>query len=323
MKTPTANKTEIPTKPSNRNSFAFRARRDWQRNWELYVIIIPVLIYFILFQYKPMYGALIAFKNYKPALGFFGSPWVGLDNFTRFFTSPFFGRLVRNTLLLSFELLLFGFPAPIILALLINEVHHEGFKKSVQTLTYLPHFISTVVMVGIMLILLSPSNGIYGNLARVLGVQNPVNIMGEASAFQHVYVWSDVWQHAGWDSIIYIAALAAVDPSLYEAATVDGASKIQRLWHIDVPFLIPTAVILLIMRAGNVMNLGFEKVYLMQNPLNTSISEVISTYVYKIGMISNQYSLSAAVNLFNTVINFVLLLLVNGFSKKLGDTSLW
>ena len=156
-----------------------------------------------------------------------------------------------------------------------------------------------------------------------LGVQNPVNIMGEASAFQHVYVWSDVWQHAGWDSIIYIAALAAVDPSLYEAATVDGASKIQRLWHIDVPFLIPTAVILLIMRAGNVMNLGFEKVYLMQNPLNTSISEVISTYVYKIGMISNQYSLSAAVNLFNTVINFVLLLLVNGFSKKLGDTSLW
>ena len=148
MKTPTANKTEIPTKPSNRNSFAFRARRDWQRNWELYVIIIPVLIYFILFQYKPMYGALIAFKNYKPALGFFGSPWVGLDNFTRFFTSPFFGRLVRNTLLLSFELLLFGFPAPIILALLINEVHHEGFKKSVQTLTYLPHFISLIVVVG-------------------------------------------------------------------------------------------------------------------------------------------------------------------------------
>ena len=289
----------------------------------LFLMFIPVILYFVIFCYVPMYGVIISFQDYYPRLGITGSEWVGFKHFEKLFTGRYFFPVLRNTLIISIGKLLFGFPAPIILCLLLNEVRSLKFKKVVQTISYLPHFISTVVMVGIMLILLSPSNGIYGNLARVLGVQNPVNIMGEASAFQHVYVWSDVWQHAGWDSIIYIAALAAVDPSLYEAATVDGASKIQRLWHIDVPFLIPTAVILLIMRAGNVMNLGFEKVYLMQNPLNTSISEVISTYVYKIGMISNQYSLSAAVNLFNTVINFVLLLLVNGFSKKLGDTSLW
>ena len=285
----------------------YRAGRGIQRNWGLYLLLLPAVVLLFCFNYLPMYGVQIAFRDFSPSQGIQGSPWVGL----------------ANTVSLSLYSLIAGFPFPIILALMVNQIRVKRFKQVLQVVTYLPHFISTVVMVGIMLILLSPSNGIYGNLARVLGVQNPVNIMGEASAFQHVYVWSDVWQHAGWDSIIYIAALAAVDPSLYEAATVDGASKIQRLWHIDVPFLIPTAVILLIMRAGNVMNLGFEKVYLMQNPLNTSISEVISTYVYKIGMISNQYSLSAAVNLFNTVINFVLLLLVNGFSKKLGDTSLW
>ena len=306
-----------------RRTIPMRIARELRRNCYVYLMALPVIAYYLLFCYGPMYGAQIAFRNFTAFKGITGSEWVGMKWFVNFIQGPYFSRVMVNTLLISLYQLVFGFPAPILLALLLNELGNERFKRVVQSIVYLPHFISTVVMVGIMLILLSPSNGIYGNLARVLGVQNPVNIMGEASAFQHVYVWSDVWQHAGWDSIIYIAALAAVDPSLYEAATVDGASKIQRLWHIDVPFLIPTAVILLIMRAGNVMNLGFEKVYLMQNPLNTSISEVISTYVYKIGMISNQYSLSAAVNLFNTVINFVLLLLVNGFSKKLGDTSLW
>ena len=294
-----------------------------KRSGSLYLLMLPSLVIMFLFTYIPMYGVTIAFKDFTPSQGIMGSSWAGLKYFRQYFNSYQFWITIKNTLVISLYSIVVTFPLPIALALMCNQMARKGFKKFFQVSTYLPHFISTVVMVGIMLILLSPSNGIYGNLARVLGVQNPVNIMGEASAFQHVYVWSDVWQHAGWDSIIYIAALAAVDPSLYEAATVDGASKIQRLWHIDVPFLIPTAVILLIMRAGNVMNLGFEKVYLMQNPLNTSISEVISTYVYKIGMISNQYSLSAAVNLFNTVINFVLLLLVNGFSKKLGDTSLW
>ena len=301
----------------------YRAGRGIRRNWGLYLLLLPAVVLLFCFNYLPMYGVQIAFKEFSPSQGIQGSPWVGLENFQKFFNSFQSKNLIWNTVSLSLYSLIAGFPFPIILALMVNQIRVKRFKQVLQVVTYLPHFISTVVMVGIMLILLSPSNGIYGNLARVFGVQNPTNIMGEASAFQHVYVWSDVWQHAGWDSIIYIAALAAVDPSLYEAATVDGASKIQRLWHIDLPFLIPTAVILLIMRAGNVMNLGFEKVYLMQNPLNTSISEVISTYVYKIGMISNQYSLSAAVNLFNTVINFVLLILVNGFSKKLGDTSLW
>ena len=302
---------------------AIHTCRGIRRNWGLYLLLLPALVLLFCFNYLPMYGVQIAFKDFTPANGIEGSPWVGFANFQTFFNSFQSKNLIWNTITLSLYSLIAGFPFPIFLALMMNQIRVKRFKQTLQVVTYLPHFISTVVMVGIMLILLSPSNGIYGNLAHALGIQSPPNIMGQASAFQHIYVWSDVWQHAGWDSIIYIAALAAIDPTLYEAATVDGASKFQRLIYIDLPFLIPTAVILLIMRAGNIMNLGFEKVYLMQNPLNTSISEVISTYVYKIGMISNQYSLAAAVNLFNTIINFVLLVLVNGVSKKLGDTSLW
>ena len=302
---------------------ALHTCRGIRRNWGLYLLLLPALVLLFCFNYLPMYGVQIAFKDFTPSNGIEGSPWVGFANFQTFFNSFQSKNLIWNTITLSLYSLIAGFPFPIFLALMMNQIRVKRFKQTLQVVTYLPHFISTVVMVGIMLILLSPSNGISGNLAHALGIQSPPNIMGQAGAFQHIYVWSDVWQHAGWDSIIYIAALAAIDPTLYEAATVDGASKFQRLIYIDLPFLIPTAVILLIMRAGNIMNLGFEKVYLMQNPLNTSISEVISTYVYKIGMISNQYSLSAAVNLFNTIINFVLLVLVNGVSKKLGDTSLW
>lgn len=302
---------------------AIHTCRGIRRNWGLYLLLLPAVVLLFCFNYLPMYGVQIAFKDFTPSNGIEGSPWVGFANFQTFFNSFQSKNLIWNTITLSLYSLIAGFPFPIFLALMMNQIRVKRFKQTLQVVTYLPHFISTVVMVGIMLILLSPSSGIYGNLAHALGIQSPPNIMGQAGAFQHIYVWSDVWQHAGWDSIIYIAALAAIDPTLYEAATVDGASKFQRLIYIDLPFLIPTAVILLIMRAGNIMNLGFEKVYLMQNPLNTSISEVISTYVYKIGMISNQYSLSAAVNLFNTIINFVLLVLVNGVSKKLGDTSLW
>lgn len=224
----------------------YRAGRGIRRNWGLYLLLLPAVVLLFCFNYLPMYGVQIAFKDFSPSQGIQGSPWVGLENFQKFFNSFQSKNLIWNTVSLSLYSLIAGFPFPIILALMVNQIRVKRFKQVLQVVTYLPHFISTVVMVGIMLILLSPSNGIYGNLARVFGVQNPTNIMGEASAFQHVYVWSDVWQHAGWDSIIYIAALAAVDPSLYEAATVDGASKIQRLWHIDLPFLIPTAVILLI-----------------------------------------------------------------------------
>lgn len=270
-----------------------------------------------------MYGIQIAFKDFAPKTGIEGSPWVGWEHFQTFFNSFQVKSLFTNTISLSLYSLIAGFPFPIILALAMNQIRVKRFKQTLQVATYLPHFISTVVMVGMLLVWLSPSSGLYGNLAKLFGINDPPNILGMVGAFQSIYVWSDVWQHAGWDSIIYIAALAAVDPSLYEAATVDGAGKWQKIKYIDIPFLLPTAVILLIMRAGSIMNVGFEKVYLMQNPLNTMVSEIISTYVYKIGIISNQYSLSAAVGLFNNVINFVLLLLVNQVSKKMGDTSLF
>ncbi|MEE0729025.1 MAG: ABC transporter permease subunit [Oscillospiraceae bacterium] len=294
-----------------------------RRNWQLYLLLVPAVVLLFCFTYIPMYGIQIAFKDFVPKLGIEGSKWVGFEHFQTFFNSFQVKSLFTNTITLSLYSLIAGFPFPIILALMMNQIRVKRFKQTLQVVTYLPHFISTVVMVGIMLIVLSPSSGLFGNIARMFGVIDPPNLMGQAGAFQSIYVWSDVWQHAGWDSIIYIAALAAVDPSLYEAATVDGAGKWQKIKYIDIPFLLPTAVILLIMRAGNIMNVGFEKVYLMQNPLNTMVSEIIATYVYKIGIISNQYSLSAAVGLFNNVINFILLLLVNQVSKKMGDTSLF
>lgn len=294
-----------------------------RRNWQLYLLLVPAVVLLFCFTYIPMYGIQIAFKDFVPKLGIEGSKWVGFEHFQTFFNSFQVKSLFTNTITLSLYSLIAGFPFPIILALMMNQIRVKRFKQTLQVVTYLPHFISTVVMVGIMLIVLSPSSGLFGNIARMFCVIDPPNLMGQAGAFQSIYVWSDVWQHAGWDSIIYIAALAAVDPSLYEAATVDGAGKWQKIKYIDIPFLLPTAVILLIMRAGNIMNVGFEKVYLMQNPLNTMVSEIIATYVYKIGIISNQYSLSAAVGLFNNVINFILLLLVNQVSKKMGDTSLF
>lgn len=297
--------------------------KSMRNNWQLYLLVAPAVVLLFCFTYIPMYGVQIAFKDFIPKLGITGSPWVGFEHFQTFFNSFQVKSLFTNTITLSLYSLIAGFPFPILLALMMNQIRVKRFKQTLQVVTYLPHFISTVVMVGILLILLSPSSGLYGALARLFGVTTPPNIMGQANAFQSIYVWSDVWQHAGWDSIIYIAALAAVDPSLYEAATVDGAGKWQKIKYIDIPFLIPTAVILLIMRAGNIMNVGFEKVYLMQNPLNTTISEIIATYVYKVGIISNQYSLSAAVGLFNNVINFILLLLVNQASKKMSDTSLF
>jgi putative aldouronate transport system permease protein len=271
-----------------------------------------------------MYGVLIAFTDYRNSLGIMKSPWADplLKNFVRFFKSFQFSLTIRNTLGISFYSLLAMVPLPIIMALLLNQMRRRTFKRVFQTISYLPHFISTVVIVGMLLIMLSPGSGLIGSIYRLFGAQAP-NLMGSAAAFSSVYVWSDVWQHTGWDSIIYLAALSAVDPALYEAATVDGASRWQRMWHIDLAMLLPTACILLIMRAGNIMNIGFEKVYLMQNNLNMSASEVISTYVYKIGIISQQYSYSAAINLFNTLVNLVLLVSVNFFSKKFSETSLW
>lgn len=295
-----------------------------KKNTGLYVLILPAMVLSFCFAYKPMYGILIAFKDYRNSLGIVASPWAQplFKYFIQFFNSYQFGATIKNTLVISFYSLLAMVPLPIIMALTLNQMRRRSFKRVFQTITYLPHFISTVVIVGMLLIMLSPGSGLIGNIYRLFGAQAP-NLMGQASAFAGVYVWSDVWQHTGWDSIIYLAALSAVDPTLYEAATVDGANRWQRLWHIDLAMLLPTACILLILRAGNVMNVGFEKVYLMQNNLNLSASEVISTYVYKIGIISSQYSYSAAVNLFNTLVNLVLLVSVNYFSRKYSETSLW
>lgn len=291
------------------------------RNWSLYLLLLPSLVILFCFTYMPMYGIVIAFKDFVPSLGINDSPWVGFKYFEQFFSAYTFKSTITNTLLLSLYSIVVTFPLPIILALLCNQMQAKRFKKFFQVSTYLPHFISTVVMCGMILLFLSPSSGIIPKLMSYVGVEMP-NLMALPGAFRHVYVWTEVWQHCGWDSIMYIAALSAVDPSLYEAATIDGASQWQKLLKIDIPMLLPTATVLLILRAGSIMSVGFEKVYLLQNNLNLVTSEIISTYVYKMGMISSQYSLSAAIGVFNNVINFILLMIVNTASNKLSNTSL-
>ncbi len=289
------------------------------RNWGLYLLLLPALVLLILFAYKPMYGVVIAFKNYKNSLGILGSPWADplFKNFQRFFNSYQCETTIRNTLRLSLYSLAVGFPIPIILALMINQITAMRFRRTFQTILYLPHF-----MVGLLLIWLSPSSGLVGAFYRLLGKDAP-NVMTSASGFPSIYVWSDVWQHSGWDSIVFLAALSSIDPTLYEAATVDGATRWQKMRYIDLPLLMATACIMLILRAGNLMNVGFEKVFLMQNDLNMSTSEIIATYVYKMGLRNSQYAVSTAVNLFNNLVNFVLLLLVNCVTRKLGETSLF
>ena len=298
--------------------------RKIKQNAGLYLLLLPAVLLLICFTYKPMYGVLIAFKDYQPAKGIIGSPWANpwYKYFTKFFNSYQFSNTIRNTLIINIYSMIISFPFPIILALILNQMRAKRFRKVFQTITYMPHFISTVVMVGLIGIILSPDAGIIGHLSTLFGI-HASDLMGNAGAFSHIYVWSDVWQHTGWDSIVYLAALSAVDPSLYEAATIDGANNWHKIIYIDIPMLAPTAAILLILRVGGLMGLGFEKVYLMQNNLNIASSEVISTYVYKIGLLSAQYSYSAAINLFSTIINFILLITVNQISKKVSDNSLW
>ena len=293
-----------------------------RRNGGLYLLMIPAMIIFICFTYLPMYGIVIAFKNFKPARGILGSEWEGLRYFKKYFSSYMFSNTIRNTLVISIYTILVTFPLPILIALMCNQMYAKRFKKFFQVSTYLPHFISTVVMCGMIVLFLSPSSGVIPKLLGYIGVQTG-DLMGKASAFSSIYVWTEAWQHVGWDSIMYIAALSAVDPQLYEAAVVDGANKWQKMRSIDIPLLMPTAVVLFILRAGSVMSVGFEKVYLLQNDLNISASEIISTYVYKMGLKSNQYSYSAAIGLFNNVVNFILLLSVNFIAGKMGDTSLF
>ena len=306
-----------PTKRRRISALAI-LRRDYQ----LYLMMLPVVVYLFIFAYLPIYGVQIAFKDYNVALGIEGSPWVGFANFERFFRSYQFWNILKNTLILSFYSLIAGFPIPIILALMITQVQREGFKKFVQTVTYAPHFISEVVIVGMLFLFLSPSSGIVNILMGRLGME-PINFMAESSMYKHLYVWSGVWQGAGWGSIIYIAALSSVNPELYESARMDGASKFQQILHIDLPSIMPTAIILLIMNMGSIMNQSAQKAYLMQTPLTASSQEIIATYVYKIGLIENQFSYSSAIGLFNNIINVILLVTVNTISRKVSDTSLW
>ncbi|NOU63958.1 ABC transporter permease subunit [Paenibacillus sp. LMG 31461] len=293
-----------------------------KKNWQLYLIILPSLVYLIIFKYIPMVGVQIAFKNFMVTKGIWGSDWIGFKHFVDFFHLPIFWRVIKNTALLSLYSLLVGFPAPIILALALNELKNGIFKRTVQLVTFAPYFISTVIMVSIIMLFLSPQLGFVHLLADKFGFPAE-NIMSKPAYFKTVYVLSDVWQFTGYASVIYIAALAGVDPHLYEAAKVDGASRFQRMVNIDLPSLMPTAVILLILNAGQIMNVGFEKVYLMQNAINVGASEVISTYVYKMGLVGANFSFSAAVGLFNSVVNLLLLIVVNYVARKNSETSLW
>ena len=299
-----------------------RRLAPYARNYDLYLLLIPSLIFFILFHYAPIYGVQIAFRNFSATRGIWGSRWVGLRHFERFFRSYYFTRLLANTFNISLYQLIVGFPIPIALAMMMNELRNVRYKKLVQTVTYMPHFLSTVVIVSILNSLLAPRAGIINHVLRLMG-REPVYFMGEPHWFQHIYVWSGIWQNMGWNSIIYVAALTGIDPTLYEAGHVDGASRWQMLWRITLPSILPTAVIMLILNCGRVMNIGFDKVFLMQNDLNISASDVISTYVYRSGLINAEYSFSTAVGLFNSVINCALLLGVNWVAGKLGETSIF
>ncbi|MCC3371463.1 ABC transporter permease subunit [Cohnella sp. REN36] len=305
-----------------RRGLARAAGKSFRKHWQLYLVLLPPLLFFLLFKYYPMLNAVLAFKDYNVIKGIWGSPWVGLKNFKLFFDNPIFWSLLKNTLLLSGYLLLAGFPVPILLALMLNEVRGGRFKRIVQLVSFAPYFISTVVMVSIIMLFLAPRLG-FANLAlNALGMES-VNFLGEPGYFRSIYVWSDIWQTAGYTAVIYLAALAGIDPTLYEAAKVDGASRFQKIRHVDLPGIMPTIVIVLILNVGNVMALGFEKVYLLQNPLNIVNSEIIATYVYSIGLLNANYSFATAVGLFNSFVNLILLVLVNSLAKRFSSSSIW
>ena len=294
-----------------------------KKDWQLWIMILPAIVYIIIFCYGPMYGIQLAFRKYDFSKGLTGGDWVGFKYFIQYFESPMFWTTLRNTFIISFFTLICGFPAPILLALVVNSLRQQKLKKVVQTAVYMPYFISTVVMVAIRQIRLSPSTGVVSGLLKSMHLIPPsINLLGTPSAFVPVYVLSGIWQSAGWNSIIFIAALSSVDGQLYDAAKVDGANRWQQVIHVELPALVPTIVILLIMNMGRVLSVGFEKVFLMQNDMNLPVSEVISTYVFNVGVQSGQFSFGSAVGLFNTVINFAFLMIANMVSKKAADISL-
>jgi len=301
---------------------AYMAKKSVKNNYDLYLLILPVLVWYILFCYWPMYGVQIAFKDFNPGLGVTNSPWVGMKHFFRFFNGNFFWRLIGNTIGISGYSLLVGLPTPIILAVLFNELRSKKFKTTAQTISYAPYFLSIVVIVSLIFRFLGSKDSIVNAALGYLGFE-PVKFMSDPKYFWHIYVWTGVWQGIGFSSVLYTAAISGIPTEQYESARIDGATRLRRIWYITIPNILPTIVIVTILSAGGIMNVGFEKIFLMQNTLNIEKSEVISTYVYKVGLQSAQFSFSAAVGLFNNVINFFILIATNEIAKRFGETSLW
>lgn len=312
----------MPDTNTKKKSFASRLKKDLRKNWIYYVMILPVVIYFLIFCYVPMYGVTLAFKDYKIKAGILGSPWVGLEHFERFFRSYNFKMLLTNTLGISVYSLVVGFPIPIVFALLMNYLRSNRLKKTVQLISYAPHFLSTVVICSLITLFSTPDSGLFNILRGLVGMES-VDFLAKPEWFKSIYVWSGVWQGMGWSAIIYLSALAGVDYEMHEAAIVDGATKVQRMVHIDIPTIMPTIAMLLILQMGSLMSVGFEKAFLLQNSLNYQSSEIISTYVYSVGLIGRDYGFSTAVGLFNNVVNVILLVSANLFSRNVFHESLF
>lgn len=304
------------------NNKRIRSSRYWKEYWQIYVLMIPAILAVGLFCYYPMYGAQIAFRDFRFKRGIWGSDWVGLEHFFRWVSAVNFWPLMRNTFLISLYSLIAGFPAPIILAFMLNELRSKTFKRAVQMLTYIPHFMSTVCVVGIILMLLRPDFGVINQVIVALGGES-INFIADPAYFRTIYVVSGIWQGVGWGTIIYLAALSSVDPQIIEASIIDGANRLQKIAYIDFPSILPTIIILLILRCGSLLSVGYEKIYLLQNNLNMDTADVISTYVYRIGILDAQYSYTTAIGLFNSLINVLLLTLVNTFVKRMKGTSIW
>ncbi len=321
MQLHTSKKSSVSGGTKMKKSFGVRLKEDIVRNRVLYIMVLPVLIYYILFAYLPMYGITIAFQDYDPALGYTGSPWVGLQNFKDFFKSVYFLRILKNTLHISLASIIFGFPAPIILALLINEVTSKKYMKTVQTITYLPHFISLVVVCGI----IKSFTGTNGIITQIVSkfTNDSTSLLMKPNAFVPVYIISEIWQGIGWGSIIYIAALAGVDTQLYEAASLDGCGRLRQVLHVSIPGILPTIVIMLILRMGSMLNVGYEKIILLYNPSTYETADVISTFTYRKGLQEFEWSYGSAVGLFNSAVNVIFLLGTNMLSRKLTESSLW
>lgn len=296
--------------------------KRWLRHWQLWLMVLPPVAYLVIFCYIPMGGVIMAFKDYSLKAGILASPWVGLKHFNNFIGSPLFGNLMRNTIVLSVYQFVAGFFIPIILALFMNEVGKKLFKKSAQMITFFPYLISVVVLTGILLQFLGPNGGFVNNIITMFGGKSR-DFMADPKLFRHIYVWSGVWQTAGYNAVIYIAALSSVDTQLVESAILDGVTRIQRIRYIDLPAIAPTVTIMLLLGIGGIMSIGYEKAYLMQNNLNLDVSELISTYIYKRGLLNFQFSYSTAIGLFNSAVNFILLFAANFISKRVSQTSLW